>query len=276
MRRARASLVLLLAAALTGACVPGVEVEGAPCPCPGGYVCCAALDDTCLPDGAACPERLPASTATPCRRDVECGRGEVCHSWTLASGTHAGPGECRHACEGAVPCAAGEDCAPALHDGAVLDPTNATRACLPDPLPPVCAALGCAACGPDRVGRTWCGEDGVQGCFLAVHPECGLVCHAVLLAECPAPACEEGADGARCAVFGGDPCGEHPCAGCPDGAAPGEPACAGATVVVCATLAARDELCGGACACDRWCAPVPVETCPAGCDPATARCAGAP
>jgi len=273
---ARALRVALgVVAALAAGCIAEVGIEGAPCPCPSGYECCASLGGTCIPVAAECPASAPPSGSARCERDEDCPRGELCRAWSGPDGAEGGPGECRRACDGTFPCADGERCAPTLHDGLPLDATNVALACQSADPEEGCEACGCAGSGVASLGRTRCEDDTVRGCFLALHPTCGLVCHDLLVEVCDDRPCVAGADGAVCQPGRGgpEPCATFPCGAC-EPAAPGATACDGDAVVACVTLPTWDGLCLGPCECDRLCRRDVLASCPNGCveDDAGARC----
>jgi len=236
-------------AAALAACWPHVAVEGAPCPCPNGFACCDTLA-TCLPAGEACPSAYPASSRQPCRFDAGCPLAEICAAWSLDDGVIMGPQECRRACPDDYPCADGESCGLVAHDAVLLDALHVTRACLATPPTVDCAGASCAACLATDLGRSFCDGTHVLGCFLALSPSCGVSCDVLDLEDCVDEVCEDEAAGAACrgnGVPNGDPCGEHPCAACPAGAAPGEVVCVGDEVVRCLAVPVVDQSCSEAC-----------------------------
>jgi hypothetical protein len=272
----RAALLVCFAAAWgLAACISGVEIEGAPCPCPEGYQCCATLNDMCLAEEEACPHTHPPSSRRHCRTDADCLSNELCQSWTLAGGEPAGPGECRWSCGGDHPCAPGETCAPTLHDGRPLDTVHAALTCVAETPPGGCEGLDCRQCGPEQVGRSYCEENGVAGCFLALHPVCGLTCRELRFEDCGAVDCVETDKGARCAegVFQVGPCDERDCAACGPPGKAGGVFCDGNEVVACTSLPAWDALCPGACECEEICLREVVAACDGACvETGGARC----
>lgn len=268
IRRWMLLLVPPLAAVCTE-CISGLEVEGAPCPCPGGYACCPSLR-ACLPSGADCPESYPASSAAECVRDGDCPPNEICHAWRREDGTPAGPRRCRHDCtDKTVLCAPGEVCEPAPHDDQPLADMHIGWACVDQEPLPGCAEQRCSACGP--AGGTFCDQEQreVLGCFLAVHPDCGAVCNLVTVETCSMQGnvCVAVAGGARCREpeTDGDICNDYPCAGCPGGGAGGL-YCDNNAVTTCGSVEVTGEMCSlVGCECDRACFHVPVEICDGSC-----------
>lgn len=263
-------MILVTALALSGtACVPELTVEGAPCPCPDNKVCCESLA-TCLAPGDDCPQAYPPSSQTPCEHDTDCPTGEACQAWTLEDGTQAGPRECRHACpDRDRTCAQGEVCQPAPLDGRALGDVHIGWLCLPEQPPAGCEDLSCRDC--ERAGGSYCDPTGeiVLGCFLAVHPACGLSCNLIEMQRCEDPGshCEASAEGAWCtdSQVDGDICSQYPCALCP-GDGPGDLVCDADAVQTCATVVVTADMCEQApCSCEQACTQVVVETCPEGC-----------
>jgi len=199
--------------------------------------------------------------------DQECPFRELCQAWKLPEGQLAGPGECRWNCSGEHPCAAGETCAPTLHDGQLLDAVNVALACAPETPAQGCEGLECHQCAPEHMGRSFCVEDVVYGCFLALHPVCGLTCQALQFEDCGSFGCRETALGASCVegVFGPDWCTEFDCADCGPSGEPGSLFCDGNEVVACTSLPMHDELCTGTCACEQICRRKVVASCDGKC-----------
>jgi hypothetical protein len=260
-------MMLLAAVFVAGgglsSCISGVEIAGAPCPCPESHLCCSTLNRVCVADDQACPETHPSSSREACQTDEECPSHEVCKNWTLSGGQPAGPGECRWSCNGDHPCASGESCAPALHDGQPMDSVNVALACVDNTPAEGCEGLECQQCTPEQLGRTYCDGNNVAGCFFAFHSLCGLTCQAVEVEVCGAAGCEETAQGASCIdeVFGPDWCTEFDCADCGPAGQPGAVFCDGNELVACRSLSMSDNLCVGTCICEQICRRMVVATC---------------
>src|SRR3989339_1271159 len=58
-------VVIWLLFNLVSTCVSHVEIEGAPCPCPEGYSCCATLSG-CIPSHTLCPNTYSPSSNKSC------------------------------------------------------------------------------------------------------------------------------------------------------------------------------------------------------------------
>ncbi len=249
-------------------CVPTVEIEGTPCPCPEETFCCESLS-TCLPPGEFCPESYPPSSGQACTHDADCPSNELCHAWTLEGEVLAGPQTCRHECSNRnLPCADGEACEPVPHDGLPLSDVNFAWACVPEEPPPGCEGHSCRAC--DSIGGTSCDEDqlAVLACFLAVHPSCGLSCQKIELEACDEPGsqCEVIEGGARCSIsnYDGDVCSIYPCGDCD--LEPGTFACADDSVMACSRIAVMPEMCpDGSCSCSEICLYSEFEACTGTC-----------
>jgi hypothetical protein len=252
------SLALLSLAA----CVSHVPVEGAPCPCPAGLVCCETLG-RCLAQDAACPSTYPESSNQPCQRDDECTiPGEFCASWE-ADGVAAGPRVCRRACSAEHACFDGEICSLSPHDLAPLEDLNVARLCV-SAIPAVgCEHQGCEDCDLDQFRSTYCDGNAIRGCFLATHPRCGLTCFSLIANDCGTQRCvETEREGARCEeqVFSTSPCLSMPCSLCESG--PGTFFCDGNDLSVCVSLPTNDLYCGDQpCACPEICSRQAVRSC---------------
>lgn len=238
MRRALALVVLGIAA-----CVATVPIEGAPCPCPEGFRCCET-SQACLPEGTACPARPPPSSLTPCARDAECPPNEACHAWTDDQAQPQGPRTCRRVCPPSAACAEGETCALAPRDGQALKTLQVARLCLPSTPPSGCEQTGCDGCTLDELNRMFCDGDSLAGCFLALHPTCGLSCTRAVIQGCGKDKCIADAGVAHCAVpMGLDPCLQFSCAGCP----PQGFTCSGTAIVACEAVAVGEVDCPAYC-----------------------------
>jgi len=223
----------LLAMAL-GACVPHVEILGAPCPCPAGTVCCETTA-TCVASAAACPDHYPRSSGRPCGGDDACAANESCHAWTV-SGALAGPQTCRATCSGDHPCSQGETCELALHGGFALDSLQVSRLCVPEAPAPRCEGRGCRQCQREHLARTYCDGAQARGCFVFLDPECGLSCESAVLWNCEsAGGCDLKDGQARCAIPPPSSlCDQLSCAACEAG--PDNSSCLGTQLVTCAAL----------------------------------------
>jgi len=280
--------VAAVVAGLVSFCVPRLEIEEAPCPCPSGYHCCQTLSSgTCLTSAAECPEEHPPSTEDPCSTDTDCEPGEICQSWKLTDGEVAGPRECRYVCSGDHPCSTGEICGPILHDGRPLEAMNVGQACVDEDPPAGCENMSCQQCATAEVGQTVCVDHRVEGCWVALHPQCGLTCQQVQVENCcetepdvpcsPEPAlCEQSEIGARCTptYWGTGWCEEFPCSECGAGSTPGTAFCDGNELVVCNALTLDDWHCNdNPCSCDQICVRQVTATCDNGCsDDGGAHC----
>lgn len=245
------------AALLLTACVPHVEIEGAPCPCPSEYLCCETLA-ACVATRDQCPDRYPPSSAAPCRSDSECLFNEVCQSWSGEGGKAAGPGQCRRSCTTSIPCAEGESCELTPHDGQPLASMALLRACIPPTPAEGCPEVGCKACTEEQVGKVFCGGVTIMGCFITLNDRCGLTCELVTLQDCYPGQCDATGAAVECkGIYGIDLCTEYPCSECAQSLAPGGSVCDGDQVVGCATLPYPGEVC------DQICKPQSTP-CPAG------------
>lgn len=242
----------------------------------------ACATDADCPRGEACHSwRLPAAA----------GDGD----------TLTGPQRCRRLCEPGYACASGESCQLALRDGRPLAEGNTGALCLDEAITPdggadgaaadagdggadggdaapldgggtdardasgdtlpECAAIGCAGCPPDKIGRTYCADKTtVKVCYSALHPRCGVVC-SQLTWSCDL--CDD-SQGAVLCYQGSGPiapgiCAASDCASCP--ASGSELYCDGSTLKTClrGSVDINEESCPEACA------VIPLETCPAGC-----------
>lgn len=260
-------LLCLLPLALTG-CITEVGIQGAPCPCPSGYDCCRSLS-VCLLDGQDCPERLPASSAEACTKDADCPRNETCQAWLDAQGLLAGPGQCRHDCvDKEFPCAQGEVCEPVPSDGRSLSEMHVAWVCVSEESLQECTENDCRQC--EQVGGTFCDDEhgSVMGCFLSVHPVCGLSCTVVPVEVCSyeGSVCELVEGGAHCTIseYDGDICGSYPCSDCP--AQPGSLYCRDDDLSTCATVSVAPMMCADAeCSCSEACIPLSVLSCVESC-----------
>lgn len=271
MRTSLAALFLALLAGLAIACVPGVGIEGAPCPCPEGTTCCTSLS-VCLSPESTCPQTYPPSSANDCDTDADCPLGELCQAWQLEDGTQAGPQQCRHDCaDRSRVCAQAEICEPAPLDGRALSQVHIGWVCTPEQPLAGCQEQNCRRC--EQAGGTFCNpsETEVLGCFLAVHPECGLTCAIVSVARCEEENshCMVMSGGAICSIYqvDGDICSAFPCEACP-GEGPGSLFCEANAVTTCAAVSVEPGMCeSGHCSCDQACTRVELEACPASCSP---------
>jgi hypothetical protein len=231
-------------------CVPHVAVDGAPCPCPSGYTCCATLA-ACVPAGEpdACPPRQDESSGNECSRDADCTTNEICQAWKNADGKLAGPRQCRKACSAAA-CAADETCQLVPHDGALLVASDLVRACVPDGD----SACHCSDCDDTQLGRTYCAGDQLEGCFLAFNEACGVSCETVVLATCPGCLTKPGGAACPSAADDGDACFSQPCSACDS---VGAATCDGDAIVSCARASYPGEVCNEICV-------VHTSQCPAG------------
>ena len=265
-------LLFAILCCLAGAgCINNVAVEGAPCPCPvDGYTCCKSLS-VCLSPGQECPLSYPPSSASDCTQDTDCPRAEICQAWLDQQETPAGPEECRHDCtDQELPCANGEVCEPVPADGRRLSEMHIGWACVPEEPIPGCEGRDCRQC--KQVGATFCdeAEEAVLGCFLSVHPICGLTCSVISVEVCSQEenVCEPVEGGARCTVpeYDGDICGFHPCSECP--ASPGSLYCQDDDLSTCASVSVTPQMCSAVpCECTQVCIPTVVESCPGTCSP---------
>jgi hypothetical protein len=246
-----------------------VDIEGAPCPCPEGSSCCTSLS-VCLLPGSTCPDAYPPSSDNFCDRDADCPLGELCPAWQLEDGTAAGPRRCRHDCtDRSLACAQAEICEPAPLDGRALSQVYIGWVCAPEQPLIGCEKQNCRQC--EQAGGTFCdpSEAEVLGCFLAVHPDCGLTCTIVSVARCDGEKsyCMDISGGAVCSIYqvDGDICSAFPCDTCP-GDGPGSLFCEANAVTTCASLAVEPGMCTtDACSCDQACTRVVVEACPGAC-----------
>jgi hypothetical protein len=221
------------------ACVPLVDLDGAPCPCGEGFACCSILG-VCLPDGDACPIALPSSRAT-CALDADCLSGEACAAWTADDGTVEGPRICRRRCAD-DPCADGERCLLSLSGGRPAKDLPVAPLCLDERPGDPCADWTCEGCPGLALGEiTVCrpGQDVLMGCMFALHPACGLKCELRSLGSCNNIV---------------SPCQELDCAMCPGGG-PGAVECRTNELVTCLSSKAGDQ------PCDRLCVTVEVGSC---------------
>lgn len=237
-----------MALVVTG-CVTHVGIEGALCPCPEGYTCCAN-SGTCARDDSQCPTHL-ASSGSACVADSDCQRpGERCAAWAGSEGVLLGPKECRRRCGGDLACDANEKCRPSLHDGAPSETLDVEWLCLGAT---GCNDSGCDRCPENRVGQQYCDVTGLMGCFLALDRTCGVTCHPTKLSACEN--CVDDALGARCLTPTTSLlCGRYQCDDCPT-----EPVCAGTQKRECLSTKSNDV------GCMRLCA-VRETTCTSGCD----------
>jgi len=265
----RLACMLLFVVSLNGAgCISQVEVAGSPCPCPDGYTCCESLS-ACLSPGQECPATYPPSSNTDCTQDSDCPHAEICQAWQDPQGTPSGPGKCRHDCTSQeLPCASSEACEPVPSDGRRLSEMHIGWACVPEEPIPGCEGRDCRQC--KQVGSTFCDEEegAVLGCFLAVHPTCGLTCSVIEVEACTAQdsVCEPLVGGARCTFpeYDGDICGLHPCEACP--AVPGSLYCRDDDLWTCASVSVLPEMCpAGPCTCTQVCIPTLSQECPGSC-----------
>jgi hypothetical protein len=139
--------------------------------------------------------------------------------------------------------------------------------CIPEEPPEGCPSQGCSNCDRDQLGKTFCNsEDNVQGCFLALHPVCGLTCRSVVIQDCAETGCESIPDGAKCVDYGWDAwCLEFSCEACgADGSESGY-FCDGDDLVACVSLGMVEGHCPVECTCEMICQTEVMETCPDGC-----------
>lgn len=209
-------------------CVPHVEIEGTPCPCPDGYTCCSTLAE-CIATHKACPDTYPASSEKPCARDSDCPRGELCQTWSLGANGLAGPQSCRRDCSTGFPCHGNEKCGLILHDGSSLDDKKVVQACIIPNLAQGCETPGCRDCNPSYLGKHFCQEKTIHACFQNLHPECGLLCSNTMVQGCGSAGCMDTGGQACNGEPIGDPCESFSCAVCPNPANPSEFACDGTT-----------------------------------------------
>jgi hypothetical protein len=222
-------------------CVPHVELEGAPCPCPEGYKCCEIRSD-CVATEKPCPTSYPPSSGESCSDDADCPAGELCHAWTDNESSLAGPQTCQRDCSAGLPCAQPEVCQLSLRDGSPVDNLYASFMC--SAVPDGCEDAGCQECDPSQLGRTYCESREIKVCFAAVHPVCGLICSTATAQVCGDAGCMD-SGGIGCnSTPSGDPCAEFPCATCPNPSEPGGFVCDGGNRAVGCTQA---TLVGGSC-----------------------------
>lgn len=246
--RQRSLWILCVCAVLSISCVPNVSIEGAPCPCPNGLSCCESLF-VCQSPGASCPEIYPASSGADCQKDSDCSATEQCQSWTLEDAIMSGSRSCRRVCEGGLSCAEGEVCELTPHDGMSLETLNVTQLCVSYPPTEVCASQGCAECGPDILGKTYCNGNQLLGCFIALHPECGITCELVLVSDCGPDGCRGDVGDADCTTGAASPCSERACENVcgPAGIGPGENTCVAEQFATCLSLPFNTGECKDAC-----------------------------
>lgn len=229
--RPRSVLGFFLLALPWHACVPHVDIEGAPCPCPEGHQCCDTLSG-CIPSHRTCPDTYPASSNAPCGQNGDCPAGELCQSHSDQTGDLAGPQICRRDCSAGLPCPPPETCALVLSDGAPVGEGKLARVCTAPDLVFACPSAECMDCDPSRLGTTFCLDKAVHACFQRIHPECGLICSLDLVQSCGSAGCMDSGGGTCNAQPTGDPCVQFSCDACPNGVEPGEFACDGTRGIV--------------------------------------------
>lgn len=248
-----------LALALFG-CVGHLEIEGAPCPCPDGFVCCPTLS-ACVASDESCPPHYPPSSGRTCSEDQDCPQQEICEVWSAQGHTGLfGPGLCRHRCTPDYPCSEGERCAPVHHDGQAMEALAILPACVPETPAVECQAFSCQACPPDRLGSTFCHDGDVWGCLFGSHLTCGITCETVWLKTCRDDSCQEGDGFAECMTnepVDSLPCDLYPCADCPSDEI-GAAYCAGQEIQTCTAMPWGED-------CEEICMPQVVETCAGQC-----------
>ena len=124
---------------------------------------------------------------------------------------------------------------------------------------PECEGLACTDCQFDRIGLSFCGTEGMYGCFMALHGQCGVTCRQVLIETCPGESCVDTDQGAQCLIFSSW-CEGFSCDGCPDDQA-GCVFCDGEDLVACTAMNVHEDMCPGTCACDRICHREVVGSC---------------
>jgi hypothetical protein len=241
-------VVTLVLLGLTLGCVPLEEIDLAPCPCPEGYFCCDTLSSRCVQDSSDCPDTHPPSSKTPCSNNIDCPDGEICQSWSLDNDQLIGPQECRRQCSEDPACAAGETCKLILQDGRKLDLANLEFACISKTPLDGCADVGCDNCLNNHIGKTYCHELNVYGCFLALHPQCGLSCHTVEVENCLGQGCLTSENGAECISSSvQNICLDFDCSACSAPLGIGEFSCVDNKVTACTTLHSNHPVCSEIC-----------------------------
>lgn len=246
-------------------CVPLVDVEGAPCPCPSGFSCCDTLL-SCVPADEPCPTTYPPSTNTACLRDSECAPNARCYGWSDSTQQARGPGRCRTTCPETFDCADSEVCELAPHDGAPLEALNVARMCVPETPPSPGCTLGCSQCPDGQLGKTYCMNGGVSACLIALDPVCGLTCEVLELLSCGSDRqCVEGPAGPACSPeclgCAEDLCSIYSCSECTEGIEPGSVGCEGDQVSTCAKADYRGSSCGEICLQSSESCPMPSQHC---------------
>ncbi len=230
---------------LSWGCVSGVHVAGAPCPCPDDHVCCETLA-SCVSNSSQCPDEFPPSSALACSRDTDCRQGEHCYAWSSEDQEILGPGECRVLCETEHPCAEGEVCELALHDGIEMSQMNTARLCLPETPIAGCEDRRCDGCGDLEPGAVYCDQTRITGCFFTLHPICGLACHSSQLQECAPGVCDPSGDTPVCDPapgVDGEMCDWFDCSICEGSYGDNGTGCEVDTVVTCWRVPSNDPDC---------------------------------
>lgn len=104
----------------------------------------------------------------------------------------------------------------------------------------------------------------MRGCYLGLHPVCGVTCRSLAVVDCGKLGCMEAGGVAACGQLDDMPidvdlCGMFPCSICPDG--PGSFFCSGNDVAMCAALPITTATCGKPCGCAQLCVVEPVQSC---------------
>jgi hypothetical protein len=233
-------------------CVPHVEIEGSPCPCPGGYMCCELLFE-CIDEQGTCPDSYPPSSATPCLTNDDCPKGEVCQAWSMENGSIGGPKTCRRDCSSGFSCASTEVCKLALQDGTLLADLNVARMCTTEAPLEGCKNDGCLDCEISQLGQTFCEDKGIHGCFLGIHPVCGLTCSSSVVQACGYAGCMDSGGSTCNSQPIVDPCVEFSCSACPNPGVPMEHQCENShRVVGCLVAAFAGDSCNSICQTVSW------------------------
>ncbi len=281
--RLLSSAVLLM---LT-ACVPlsGYDIDGAPCPCPSGYLCCSGAcqknalvcmdTDTATDTDTDTADSETSTAPASCETNDNCQGGEVCLSWRDNEDQLQGPRVCRPTCFSSDECNEWEVCELSLSDGRPMGERRLSLACLDASGFDGCAPSSCRACvsgfeGSDTdilsdmsIPKKMCSEtaDRLLGCFAAIDEKCGLYCTIETLIDCE---CAMSDGNAQCLEpIDANPsdvwCVNYPCDQCQ--ADPGGTSCVDSAKNVCLSVALTDDICDGECACNAICVEQQIGAC---------------